>query len=584
MKNLINHLAGISLMVILSAHSLCVKAVNTCTVDSIVLNKTILYPEHDTIIANIYYCGDACACSDIVYANFWDDNLIDSLMHMMWLEHTNPNIIRAMGVIPVFQPIKSYYLRLQDANGEFIDFPTTRIAVIPNSEIILKSENLNGCAGESGRLYIKTTEINDHEIDSFTIKWYKNESLILSMKKASGGGELNIQNFDLGDAGTYKCIIYLDNISVDTTNEITLGYYNLTIPVKPTGSEYLCHNPGEIEYQVETQNQNATFEWNIQPTAAGTTSSVQPDALINWSSDFSGTATITIREKKANCYSNPSEPLEVNITPEAIKPDISYVTVDEQWGHNKIVWEYNINPSIDSFGVYRETNVAEEYALIGTILPYEDLEYIDIQSFPSIQANRYRITAFDSCGNESDPSIIHKTMHLTINSGMNGSWNLIWDGYEGRSFSTYRILRGTKKGELSLLTEIASNLTSFTDLDPINNLAYYQIEIVKNSVKKSTNASLVSKSNVVSTQGTYVDEFQATDLVLIPDYNTKTIKFENFNGTLDIQIYNILGKFISRINNIERGQPVNINYLIDGVYIIKFDAGPAYAIHKLIWK
>ena len=81
-----------------------------------------------------------------------------------------------------------------------------------------------------------------------------------------------------------------------------------------------------------------------------------------------------------------------------------------------------------------------------------------------------------------------------------------------------------------------------------------------------------------------VDEFQATDLVLIPDYNTKTIKFENFNGTLDIQIYNILGKFISRINNIERGQPVNINYLIDGVYIIKFDAGPAYAIHKLIWK
>ncbi len=95
-------------------------------------------------------------------------------------------------------------------------------------------------------------------------------------------------------------------------------------------------------------------------------------------------------------------------------------------------------------------------------------------------------------------------MHLTINSGIGGAWNLIWDGYEGFEYSTYHIYRGTSENGLMKIAELASNTLSYSDLTPPLGTSYYQLEIINPSSCTSSNLKsspadfYSSRSNIVS--------------------------------------------------------------------------------------
>jgi PKD repeat protein len=161
-------------------------------------------------------------------------------------------------------------------------------------------------------------------------------------------------------------------------------------------------------------------------------------------------------------------------------PEICIVGVDSA-NHNRLVWERQSNNLIDSFYIYREGFIANQYNKIGAIPFSVTSLFVDINSNPAIQSYRYKIAAVDTCGGVTLLSDYHKTIHLTINAGLNGSWNLIWDGYQGFPFSTYRIYRGTNVNNMSLLTQLPSSSTSYTDLNPPSGTVYYQIEVIKNS-------------------------------------------------------------------------------------------------------
>ncbi len=161
-------------------------------------------------------------------------------------------------------------------------------------------------------------------------------------------------------------------------------------------------------------------------------------------------------------------------------PGLCIVGVDS-FNHNQLVWERDPNNLIDSFYVYRESYMAGVYNKIGALDFNDNSIFIDYNSNPAIQAYKYKIAAVDTCGGVTLLSDHHKTIHLTINAGLNGSWNLIWDGYQGFSFSTYRIYRGTNAQNLMLLTQLPSTATSYTDLNPPSGNVFYQIEVIKNS-------------------------------------------------------------------------------------------------------
>lgn len=229
-----------------------------------------------------------------------------------------------------------------------------------------------------------------------------------------------------------------------------------------------------------------------------------------------------------------------------LTPEICIVSVDDNSNKNQVSWEYDVS-SVRSFGIYRETSTAGEYELLEVVENVNN--YVDQSSNPSGQANRYRISALDTCGLESGFSETHKTMHLTISRGVGNIWNLNWDNYEGFDFSTYRIYRGISSSNIELLTEIASNLTSYSDLEaPETDLIYYFIEVVKqdpcNTVSNTRALNEITSRSNLATNAILSTEEDRTENYLIypnPIGSSFTVESKNYTPT-GYSIHDFSGK------------------------------------------
>ena len=187
---------------------------------------------------------------------------------------------------------------------------------------------------------------------------------------------------------------------------------------------------------------------------------------------------------------------------QVVTPPICLISVESTSTQNKVVWEKPVTAAIDSFMVYREFG-SGSYGIVGSV-PYDSLsQFYDntIGVNPNITSYRYKISAIDTCGNESQLSDYHETMHLTTNVGLSGEVNLIWDAYEGFSFSYYRILRdSTFAGDWELLDSVTSSNFTYSDNNPPSIGAAYMIEVVAPGTCTSTKA--VNHNSSRSNRGT----------------------------------------------------------------------------------
>jgi len=187
---------------------------------------------------------------------------------------------------------------------------------------------------------------------------------------------------------------------------------------------------------------------------------------------------------------------------QVVTPPICLISVDSTSTQNKVVWEKPVTAAIDSFMVYREFG-SGSYGIVGSV-PYDSLsQFYDntIGVNPNITSYRYKISAIDTCGNESQLSDYHETIHLTTNVGLSGEVNLIWDAYEGFSFSYYRILRdSTFSGDWELLDSVTSSNFTYSDNNPPSIGAAYMIEVVAPGTCTSTKA--VNHNSSRSNKGT----------------------------------------------------------------------------------
>ena len=185
-----------------------------------------------------------------------------------------------------------------------------------------------------------------------------------------------------------------------------------------------------------------------------------------------------------------------------VTPPICLISVDSTSTQNKVVWEKPVTAAIDSFMIYREFG-SGSYGIVGSV-PYDSLsQFYDntVGVNPNITSYRYKISAIDTCGNESQLSDYHETMHLTTNVGISGEVNLIWDAYEGFSFSYYRILRdSTFSGDWELLDSVTSSNFTYSDNNPPSIGAAYMIEVVAPGTCTSTKA--VNHNSSRSNKGT----------------------------------------------------------------------------------
>jgi hypothetical protein len=338
------------------------------------------------------------------------------------------------------------------------------------------------CEGESA-LILYTGNAND----TATFTWDFDEGTIIS---GDGSGPFEVA-WDSFGMKTISLSVEEDGCSTD--QEVQEINYNQYPSMSFEANESTCYNE---DYSITFTGSNYTdLNWSFDGANIISGSGAGP-YILSWNS--SGTKFISLNASNNGCTRDTT--LLVEIPEKPYNPDICLVTVDEASSKNMLIWEYDLE-SVSQFGIYRETNVSGEYSLVEFIEGDISNTYIDNQSSPSQQSNRYKVTSLDSCGTETELSNYHKTIHLTINKGIGNTWNLIWDGYEGFSFGTYRIYRNLNNSDFELLTDIASNLTSFSDTDVTTTDVAYQIEVVSpNSCGVSESGRLLqtttSRSNI----------------------------------------------------------------------------------------
>jgi uncharacterized delta-60 repeat protein len=390
---------------------------------------------------------------------------------------------------------------------------------------------------------------------SFTYQWRRNGVTIPGN---------NNDSLAVTQSGTYYVAILVNNCPVNS-NDVVVNL--LTAPSTPIITSSGAIQPCVGGSVTLNAGNYTTYNWS---TGATTQS-------INVTS--SGTYSVSVTG--ANGCSSSSAPFNVNASFVA-PPQVCIVGMDSLTNENRIVWEKPLTLGIDSFYVYKESNVSNVYTKIGATDYNQLAVFLDANSNPAVQAYRYKISALDTCGVETNVGDFHKTIHLTINQGVGNSWNLIWSHYEGLTFGSYRIYRGTSLSNMALLTTIQSNLNSYTDLTPPTGPLYYQIEVVNPNncdPTKIMNYGL-SKSNIVDNGVIGISEEVLSTINVYPNPTNDKFTLNVSNDLLGkgYVITDFSGRIISKgkINSLI--QTIDVQEISKGAYFLQIDKSTTKAI------
>lgn len=392
----------------------------------------------------------------------------------------------------------------------------------------------------------------------------------------SNGGANNNQISNL-TAGVYKLTV-TDAQSCQAEKTFAISEIGAPSVVVDSILQGTCGNSdGAIYISVYGSAVEYTYLWSNQSTNQDLTG-VLP-----------GTYAVTVSDA-SNCHAVQVATINANQPP---VQSICLVTVDSATNFNQVVWEKPLSVVADHYNIYRETTQSGSYQLIGSVDQEQLSIFTDEASNAQQRSYRYKMTAVDECGVESEQSAHHKTMHLTINLGLNNTINLIWDHYEGFNFSTYYIYRFSNN-QWNILETISNNLTSFTDLTPPTGLKHYAIEvqhpqgcIATKGVNKNT-----SRSNVSSTMAGGVGitatnrEIEQVNIYPNPSNGTfnLTVKL-SAPRSVSIELFNIRGGKVWAVNAAPAMQiqhEISPGQLPAGIYYVRIIAGNSAMIKPVI--
>jgi len=408
----------------------------------------------------------------------------------------------------------------------------------------------------------------------------------------------------------YRCGIV--ELCYDTvfTNEAYLTVNSLNIPITAQPKATTAILGTNTSLSVKHSGTNVTYQWEVNKGSGYTlvsnnaTYSGATEDVLDISNVGNSLNGYIYRCKLSNaCAGTVTSSTAVLSVIDFV---ICMVTADAVSGKNQVIFEKPSNTTnIDSFLIHREGNITNEFKQIGHLALGDLSVFTDNNSFPSQQAYNYRMSIKYKNGVETAMTGVHKTMHLTINKGINdNTWNLIWTPYGGISVATYNIYSGADSTAMSLLTSVSGNFTSYTDNNAPLGAIYYQIQI------QGTTCSPVAAPTPKAAQalgGGYVSinsnfAYNAGSVVTGTNYNylneVKVYPNPN-NGAFTLQIgidknilaslkvENILGETIYNEQKAIYGNqqiPIDLKGFANGVYFLKIQAGIEQKVIRVVLK
>lgn len=357
-------------------------------------------------------------------------------------------------------------------------------------------------------------------------------------------------------------VVVTDTNNCRDTARITLSQPDL-LTITGQSSETICQGAsnGFIDISVAGGTPEYSFLWSNETT--------QEDAVeLN-----SGSYSVTVTD-----INNCTEEYAATIA-EAVpfsEQELCLVSVENN--KNLIIWEKSSDEGVAFYNVYRETITVGEYDLLESIPAVNQSIYTDVESNPNQQAYQYKISITDTCGNESDLSYYHRTMHLQINVGIN-AYNLNWDNYEyeggGFTFDHFDIYRGSSAANMEVIGTLGANSISYTDENPPEGMLYYQVAGIKNeacqiSTLKNTNENIgISFSNIEDNGFVDIKNNKQNYINVFPNpFESKLNINSDLFAIKQINITNIAGQTVISSEVYSSNTSIDTENLNKGTYLI----------------
>ncbi len=456
---------------------------------------------------------------------------------------------------------------INDTLGGTLTGEYSRIRVVSKPYVFSSPEDQTICYGEDAILTVTA-----YEPGSILYQWYHFDELL------EGATDTSLYIFDAGpgDEGLYKCVLKNQWGEATTSATISLNLYSIDIGV-PEGSTLFCKGSHMTEYSLPENPSIETYDWVLLPLEAGTLKMAGRSVQVQWDPAFSGNALLFSGTGSGECFGPNSDTLTIEVVGPSTTPEICIVGIDETIGKYRVVWNKINNGSVVKYHIYRESNQAGVFLKLKSVTTEEFSVFVDSASSPESLPHSYKISYTDTCGNESELSPAHTTVHLTANLGTQGENNLSWTHYQGFPFLSYAISRGTHPDSLDAFQDVASNVTSFTDTDPPSKRVYYQIVVSRdgacNPTKKAGVDYSLSRSNVFELNTVGVENHLLNKGVLIFPNPALNYVFVEIQDNQDVNgeavLFDMAGKQVgfSKLKGEKTILPVD--QLIDGIYVIR---------------
>src|SRR5690554_713779 len=326
----------------------------------------------------------------------------------------------------------------------------------------------NGCSA------YKNFEVKEPE-NAFEGYFYENYP---STCTANDGAIYEFQGYD----GTPPYSFQWNNgQTTDSLSNLSVGVYSVVITdsngckaTYETIMNYYYDAPytyADLVYPVCGKNNGSISLVEVYPTAGEEITSYlwsngEETRNIDGLSPGEYTVTLTQSDGCSGFYKFDLERIKYDYTPE-----ICIVTVDTATNTNLVVWEKELsNPNkIDYYKIYRANATSGAYQLIDTVDFANISVFNDVVASPEVRSWMYKISAVNTCGQESRLSKHHKTIHLVMNDGAVPEEKILtWDHYEGLEFFYYNLYRGTNVDGWQLIEGNIpiTKLPSFSDMTP----------------------------------------------------------------------------------------------------------------------
>ena len=303
--------------------------------------------------------------------------------------------------------------------------------------------------------------------DTVQYQWVKDGENV----PGANAARLVLDALDFWDQGEYRCLIG-NNYGQTLSNPAYVFIIELPEFLSESQDIWIAKDePVILNTLIKGTNPNLVWEKDGNPLNGKTSTMLY---IENPDSSNEGTYRCIVSNL---CGADTTGEADVYIVPQ-----ICMVTVDPSTGNNLVIWEKASKAPIEFYNVYRESQAAGIYDLLGTVAKEDLSVYVDPTADPTVQAYLYKITAVDTSGFETDIDLCkpHKTIHLVVSTNPElNTTQLQWDRYYGFEYSTYNILRSATGTGFLPVHYLASSLASWTDPDPLPKTGFYRVSVDK---------------------------------------------------------------------------------------------------------